>query len=203
MASTASTPRRTAAERRQAILEAAVVEVAVSGFASATTAGIARRAGISQPYVFRFFPTKKALALAVIDHAFAKIVREWEAAVPAPGETRLRTLGRTYVDSIGERRAELLVQIQAYAAASDPDIAAALRACLARVIRYVADLLRRDGHDDPDSEAVRFVSRGFLINAAMAVGLETELTAEEWAAICPRSGVARVDDMPRLGAPKS
>ena len=50
-----------AAERREMVLEAAVVEFAVHGLAGTSTENVARRAGISQPYLFRLFPTKKAL----------------------------------------------------------------------------------------------------------------------------------------------
>jgi AcrR family transcriptional regulator len=183
----------TRASRREAIVDAAVEEIAASGFAGATTAAIARRAGISQPYVFRFFPTKKDLALAVIDRAFGRVLADWESAQPLPGESRLKTLGRAYVDGLQERRTELMVQLQAYAGAQDPDIAEALRHHLSRLYRYVVFLLRRDGHEEPEREAAAFCGRGLLIAASMAIGLEDSLTAEEWSGICPRVGCARVD----------
>jgi AcrR family transcriptional regulator len=191
---TPPTDRLSAAERREAILDAAVEEFALSGFAGATTADIAKRAGISQPYVFRFFPTKKALMLAVIDRCMSRIIRDWENALPEPGETRLQTLGRTYVAKLGDRRAELMVHLHAYASAEDPDVAAAMRHHLARIYRYVVHLLERDGNPSPYEEAGRFVSRGFLINAAMAVGLESALTPEEWDGICGKRAVARIED---------
>lgn len=59
-----------------------------------------------------------------------------------------------------------------------------LRGHLAFLYRYVAGLLELDGHERPQDEAVGFLSLGFLINAAMAIGLESELSAEEWAGIC-------------------
>jgi AcrR family transcriptional regulator len=186
--------RQTAAERREAILDAAVEEIAVAGFTGATTAAIAKRAGISQPYVFRFFPTKKELSLAVVDRCVSRILRDWEAAVPEPGETRLQTLGRTYVQALPSRRAELMVHLNGYAAAEDPDVAEAMRHHLSRVYRYVILQAKRDGVPDPNAAAAEFLARGFLINAAMAVGLETALTGEEWAGICSKAGVARVDD---------
>lgn len=189
--------RQSAAERREAILDAAVEEVARSGFAGATTGAVARRAGISQPYVFRFFPTKKDLALAVIDRAVGRILRDWEMVVPEPGETRLKALGRVYVDGISTRRSELMVQLQAYAAANDPDIAEAMRDCLSRIYRYVVRTARRDGMEQPEFEAASFIGRGFLINTAMAIGLETALSEEEWMGICPRLGVARIADLAR------
>jgi AcrR family transcriptional regulator len=189
----AITPERpTPLARREAIVDAAVEEVAVSGFAGATTAAIAKRAGISQPYVFRFFPTKKELALAVIDRAFGRVMADWEAAVPQAGETRLATLGRTYIEGLVERRAELMVQLQAYAGSHDPDVADTMRHHVARIYRYVVHLLRRDGSPEPEREAAAFCGHGLLIAASMAIGLEDALTPEEWAGISPRSGCAGI-----------
>lgn len=193
--------RGTSAERREAILNAAMEEVAVAGFAGATTAAIARRAGISQPYVFRFFRTKKELSLAVIDRAFGRVLTDWEAAVPEPGESRLASLGRTYVEGLTGRRTELLVHLQAYAGAADPDISEALRHHLARIVRFVTHVIRRDGHEDPEREAAAFVGRGFLITASMAIGLESALTADEWAGICSCPDVARMGDRPERPRP--
>ena len=189
-----TTDRLSHEERREQILDAAVEEIAASGFAGATTSDIARRAGISQPYVFRFFPTKKDLALAVIDRCVSRIIHDWETALPQPGESRLQTLGRTYVESLPERRSELMVHLNAYAAADDPDVASAMRHHLARIYRYVVHLLERDGHPAAYEEAGAFLSRGFLINASMAVGLESALTPEEWAGICGKTAVARIED---------
>ena len=186
--------RLTAVERRESILDAAVEEIATRGFAGATTGDIARRAGISQPYVFRFFSTKKALALAVIDRCISRILAGWENAAPKPGETRLQTLGRTYVESLPERRSELMVHLHAYASADDPEIAAAMRHHLSRIFRYAIHQAERDGVEDPHARAAEFISRGFLINAAMAIGLESELKPEEWYAICPLNEVGRVAD---------
>lgn len=186
--------RMTAAERREAILDAATAELAAKGFHGATTADIARRAGISQAYVFRFFPTKRDLILAVIDRCISRIIQDWENAVPRPGETRLETLGRTYVEKLSERRTELMVHLNAYAAADDPEIAATMRHHLGRIYRYVVRVLERDGNPVACQEAGAFIARGFLINVAMAIGLESELSPSEWAWICGKSEVARIED---------
>jgi AcrR family transcriptional regulator len=167
-----TSPRQSGAVRREAILDAACEEIAVSGFAGATTADIARRAGISQPYVFRFFPSKKDLSLAVVDRCVGQLLADWERVLPDPGETRLDALGRSYVEALPNRRTQLLVQLQAYAAAGDPGMAEA----------------------HPHADAATFLSRGFLINAAMAIGLESTLTPEEWEGICSKNEIARVSD---------
>jgi AcrR family transcriptional regulator len=41
------------------VLNAAIVEFARAGYAGTSTEAIATRAGISQPYLFRLFGTKK------------------------------------------------------------------------------------------------------------------------------------------------
>jgi AcrR family transcriptional regulator len=189
-----------AADRKESILAAAVTEIAAHGFRGATTADIARRAGISQPYVFRFFPTKKELYVAVVDRCVSRILRDWEGAVPQPGESRLEALGRTYVESLAGRRAELSVHLSAYAAADDPDVAEAMRTHLARIFRYVIGQATRDGVADPNRAAGAFMSMGFLINAAMAIGLESALTPEEWTGICSMQGVARIEDRSHAAA---
>ena len=62
-----------AAERREMVLEAAVAEFAAGGMAGTSTEDVARRAGISQPYLFRLFPTKKALFLALVERCFRRV----------------------------------------------------------------------------------------------------------------------------------
>ena len=65
-----STERKSKDERREDILDAAIAEFAAKGLHGASTDEIARLAGISQPYVFRLFGTKKELYLAVIARCF-------------------------------------------------------------------------------------------------------------------------------------
>jgi hypothetical protein len=88
-----------------------------------------------------------------------------------------------------------MVKFGAYAFAHDPEIAAAARHHLARIYRYVALQAQRDGSEHPHHEAVKFVGQGFFIYGAIAAGLESVLTPEEWAAVCGgKTGVARVED---------
>ncbi len=70
MTPTATTERLTAPERREQILEAAVTVFAERGYEGASTDVIARMAGISQPYLFRLFGTKRELIIATIKRCF-------------------------------------------------------------------------------------------------------------------------------------
>src|SRR5256885_16271087 len=72
--------RMPAAERREMVLEAAVAEFGAHGLAGTSTEDVARQAGISQPYLFRLFPTKKALFLALLERCFRRVEDTFTAA---------------------------------------------------------------------------------------------------------------------------
>src|SRR3974377_2115204 len=81
--------RMPAAERREMVLDAAVAEFAVHGLAGTPAEDAARGAGISQPYLFRLFPTKKALFLALVDQCYRRVADTLtpppRAPTPPPG----------------------------------------------------------------------------------------------------------------------
>jgi AcrR family transcriptional regulator len=56
--------RKTADERREDILAVAMEHFGAGGYHGTSTENIAREAGISQPYLFRLFRTKRELFLA-------------------------------------------------------------------------------------------------------------------------------------------
>src|SRR3982750_1660075 len=72
--------RMTADERRDAIVAAATEEFATGGLVGASTEAVARRVGVSQPYVFQLFGTKKELFLAVVRSCFARTLGVFETA---------------------------------------------------------------------------------------------------------------------------
>src|SRR5215470_10265179 len=112
-----------AEDRRELVLEAARVEFGRHGFEAASTEAIARRVGVSQPYLFRLFPSKKAIFLAVIEDAMSSLYRMFEeAAEGLTGEEALVAMGRAY-NSLLEDRSRLQVQLQMWAVAcQDEDV---------------------------------------------------------------------------------
>src|ERR687895_639732 len=99
----ATKTRQTAEIRREAVLEAARMEFARHGLHGASTDTIARRAGISQPYLFRLFGSKKELFLAVNDMCFAQTLEVFrEAARGKSGEDALKAIGTAYRALIDE-----------------------------------------------------------------------------------------------------
>src|SRR5271165_735553 len=121
--------RMTASERRTAVLAAAITEFARSGYAGTSTDAIASRAGISQPYLFRLFGTKKELFIATYDLVSDRIIAAMtRAGTGLDGEEAMAAMG----DAYGELMADpemLQVELHGFAAApGDPEIAAACRA---------------------------------------------------------------------------
>src|SRR5213596_3080785 len=121
MASTGQ--RKSAEERREAVLEAALDEFALRGLDDASTEAIAAKAGISQPYVFRLFGTKKDLFKAAITRCFRETLELFQRASEGMrGGEALEAMGHAYVNELLPDRTKLQIQLQAYAASEDPEI---------------------------------------------------------------------------------
>src|SRR4051794_2734631 len=89
--------RKTREERREAVLDAALHVFAAAGYAGASTEDIARRAGISQPYVFRLFGTKKELFKGVVARCFRETLETFQRAAEGKrGEEALHAIGEAY-----------------------------------------------------------------------------------------------------------
>ncbi|WP_338056834.1 TetR/AcrR family transcriptional regulator [Streptomyces sp. ZAF1911] len=95
--------RLSADERRETVLRAAIAEFATGGYHGTSTEAIARRVGVSQPYLFRLFPTKRALFQAAAVRSF-----ERTAAVYALAAGDLR--GTEALDAMARARDRLLAE---------------------------------------------------------------------------------------------
>ena len=156
----------TAAERREAILDAAVEEIAARGFAGATTADVAKRAGISQPYVFRLFGTKKELFLETVRRGFRHVLEVFQEAAAANREGDVfLSMGHAYGD-VRRDRASLMFQMQAYAACEDPDVRKVVREEFAQIYKFVESVSGGD-----EEKVQEFFKTGMLINVAAAMDL--------------------------------
>src|SRR5436309_7122009 len=115
--------RKTATERRDEILEAALVEFAARGLDGGSTEAIAKAVGISQPYVFRLFGTKKRLFMATVERCMRGTLEMFHtASAGLKGEEALHAIGEAYVERLSSDPTYLHSQMQAYAASDDPDI---------------------------------------------------------------------------------
>jgi len=168
----------TAEERRETVLQAAERVFAARGLHGTPTIEIAKAAGISQAYLFRLFPTKSELFVALnarvndrIYDTFAQAAGEAKAA----GEDVLSAMGRAYVGLLADRNL-LLNQLNAHAASDDPAIRDQMRACFARLVELVE---RESG---ADAEQVRvFFAHGMLLNVLASMGAQD--VDEHWAQV--------------------
>src|ERR1051325_9837610 len=97
----AVTTRKSATERREEILEAALVEFAAHGLDGGSTEAIARAVGISQPYVFLPFGTKKQLFIATIERCMRGTLEMLHtASAGLKGEDALHAIGEAYGDRL-------------------------------------------------------------------------------------------------------
>ena len=166
-----------AGERRETVLAAAVTEFAARGLAGTSTEDVARRAGISQPYLFRLFPTKQALFLALVDRCFRQVAATFEAAAAdRVGEDALEAMGDAYHELLQDRTL-LLLQLQAYAACDDPEIRDATRTGFKQLWALVERLSGL-----PYEQVVTFFAMGMLMNVAAAMDLPT--VDERWTRWC-------------------
>jgi AcrR family transcriptional regulator len=146
--------------RREEILDAALGVFAEHGLHGASTEEIARRAGISQPYVFRLFGTKKELYLAVVARCFRQTLELMQRAAEGKrGEEALQAIGAAYGELLASDRVYLRAQMQAYAASEDSDVAAVVRNGYGDLVAYVE---RVSGLSVP--EISRFFASGMLMN---------------------------------------
>jgi AcrR family transcriptional regulator len=170
-----STTRRTAAERREEVLVAALEAFARGGLHGTSTEDIAKAAGISQPYLFRLFGTKKKLFVATVERCMADTLELFrEAAGELRGEDALEAMGAAYAAMVTEDRTRLLAQLQAYAACDDPDVRDAMRAGFGSLHLFVETV------SGLDSEAVtRWFGAGMLLNVLAAIDIWE--SREPWA----------------------
>src|SRR4051795_125864 len=132
-----TTTRLSAAERREAILDAAQIEFAERGWAGTSTEDIARRAGISQPYLFRLFGTKKELFKASVARCFRETLEMFQRAAEGHrGEDALQAIGAAYGDLLENDRVRLRAQMQAYSACDDPEICEVVRNGYGDLVAY-------------------------------------------------------------------
>jgi AcrR family transcriptional regulator len=181
-------PRASSDERREQVIAAAVKEFAAHGFHAASTSSIAKRAGISQPYIYALFPNKHQLFLAVHEHVVDRIRRAFMDAARggATAEERLHAMGAAYMELLANRD-EILCQMQAHAAAGDPALRDPIRK---EFMRLFEDVRRMSGASR--QRVVDFMAVGMLLNVAAALELPEEYVSaapdEHGAVVEPHSG---------------
>jgi AcrR family transcriptional regulator len=179
-----STPRTRvpAAQRRDALIDAAVHEFAHGGLHGTPVTRIAQRVGVAQPYVFSLFPTKRDLFLAAVERGFALIAETFGEAAAAfdpatapPDVDVLKAMGTAYVELLETHRDYLMLQHQSFAACDDEAIRERVRHWYAQLIRHVEQLSGADAERIDD-----FFRHGMWLNVAAAMGVADLSAACDW-----------------------
>lgn len=171
----ATTQRHTAEERREEIVQAAQELFAEKGLYGTSTDEIARRAGISQPYLFRLFGTKKELFLASVERCLAETLEMFqEASAGKTGEEALRAIGDAYYETVLSDPRRLQAQMQAYAASDDADVREVVRRGYGRLVEHVEAV-----SGFPPEAVSAFFAKGMLMNVITSMRLQD--SKSKWA----------------------
>lgn len=161
-------------DRRQQVLRIAAEEFAEGGLHGTSTELIARRAEITQAYIFRMFETKKALFLEVMVAAFDRMTEGMRGAAGSKaGLDALARMGAQYNEMLADRTS-LLLQLQGFAACGDPEVREAVRDSFGRMWQTVAETT---GLDPVTIKS--FLAFGMLLNNGAA--LQVAELDEPWA----------------------
>jgi AcrR family transcriptional regulator len=177
--------RKTAEERREEILVAAMEEFAEHGLDGTSTDTIARQAGISQPYLFRLFGTKKELYLESVRRCLRQTLELFQdASAGKTGEDALDAIGRAYMGLL-EDRTRLRAQMQAYSDCDDDDVREVVRDGYGKLVEHVERV------SGAEPERVRdFFAFGMLLNVFASMDLldQPEPWAKRLIAACLEDG---------------
>jgi AcrR family transcriptional regulator len=172
--------RLPASERRAVVLDTASRVFARCSYRGATTAEIAREAGVTEPILYRHFASKQALYLACLEDAWRRVRTAWEQAVEAERDPRSWTqaMASAFFEFKQQRSAVASLWMQALTESGDePEVRAYLRRHLREVHAFVAGVLRRGqaaglipADRDPRAEAWIFIAIGLLTAVAGRLG---------------------------------
>ncbi|KFG74280.1 TetR/AcrR family transcriptional regulator [Streptomyces mutabilis] len=168
--------RMSAEERRESVIRAAMSEFSRGGYYGTSTEAIAKRVGVSQPYLFRLFPGKKAIFLAASQRCLQETRQVFvEASEGLHGEEALHAMADAYTRLIAEQPEKLQMQLQTYVAVSAAEVAGD---------HEFGEMVRKGWMEIFDAvhvplggdvnETTTFMAYGMLVNALSGMGFPPE-----------------------------
>lgn len=148
-----------------------------TGLHGTSTETIAREVGISQPYLFRLFGTKKVLFLAAVRRCFDDTLAGFRAAVEeGPQDVSVdKRIGDAYLEMLRDGT-RLRMQMQSYAACDDPEVREAVRTGFGEITDYVSAVV-----DVGAPRLTTFMGRGMLLN--VMASMDVLEATDGWAAM--------------------
>lgn len=169
-------------ERREQILEAALREFSRKGLHGGSTVAIAADVGVSQPNIFRIYPTKKQVFVAALERVFGRVSRTMLAAGERDAARPLEAMADAWGELMADRE-NMLMLLQGFAASDDDDISELMRGWTRDVFESMAAL-----GDIGDDTSHDFFAAGMLYMVAAAMDLPARAGSDEWAARFLESG---------------
>jgi AcrR family transcriptional regulator len=167
--------RMSAEERRESVIRASMIEFADRGYNGTSTQAIATRVGVSQPYLFRLFPNKRALFEAAVRRCMDDTRGAFLAAAEGlSGKEARDAMGLAYVELINDR-SRLLMQMQMYVSTAaaesvgEVEVGEMVRAMWLELWDSVAAAASMT-----QEEVTDFFATGMLINTLVAMGFPPE-----------------------------
>lgn len=172
--------RPSRAEDRREIMLPKITEVfGELGYRRATTAALAERCGLQETQLYRLWPSKKAMFLAVIEHLFDLEVAGWNRLLS--DHTPSEAIDRIF-DEEGRHRGRSglhRITLAAFSESDDPELREAVRRMYHRFHRYIRETLKQLHADlpadadppDPSAAAWALIGLGTMIN----IGREFDL----------------------------
>ena len=159
----------------------ALDEFGEHGLHGTSTDTIARQAGVSQPYLFRLFGTKKELYLEVVRRCLRETLELFrDASAGKAGGDALDAMGEAYMGLLKDRT-RLRAQMRAYADCDDDDVRKVVRKGFGELVEFVERV------SGAGPEKVRdFFAFGMLLNVAASMDLldQPDPWAERLLAAC-------------------
>ncbi|GAB2541604.1 TetR/AcrR family transcriptional regulator [Gracilibacillus alcaliphilus] len=155
--------------RKEEILEAGIEVFAKQGYYNTTTSHIAEKAGISQPYVFRFFKTKEDLFIAALERAFDRILQSFKNITEESEQTGVQMV-QAYEELTVSHPNEIALQVIGISV-TDEAVRNCTKKWLSRIRNYVLERFKSVGIENPEREVTVFIAMGILCNISYFIDL--------------------------------
>ncbi|TFJ91456.1 TetR/AcrR family transcriptional regulator [Lentibacillus salicampi] len=163
--------------RKEDILEAGLEVFAKRGYYNTTTALIAEKAGISQPYVFKFFKTKEELFIVALDRAFERILQTFENVETSQDHLVTKMIA-AYEELSESNPNEISLQVIGFSVTEEA-IQQSMRKGLSRIRSYTLERFQSAGIPNANGEVTTFLARGILCNISFFIDLPELIDDEQ------------------------